>query len=81
MGYIGQDEVHLESPGTPSCDSLQTSNPMQSSGLALPLNRADVQSTEDALASGRGAGPATDGLAPWPEACARSGGAIRLRVL
>ena len=35
MGYIGQDEDHLESPGTPSCDSLQTSNPMQSSGLAL----------------------------------------------
>src|SRR5271157_5539223 len=33
MGYIGQDEDHLESPGTPSCDSLQTSNPMQSSGL------------------------------------------------
>ena len=35
MGYIGQDEDHLESPGTPSCDSLQTSNPMQSSGLGL----------------------------------------------
>src|SRR5271157_5466945 len=35
MGYIGQDEDHLEPPGTPSCDSLQTSNPMQSSGLAL----------------------------------------------
>jgi len=33
MGYIGQDEDHLESPGTPSCDSLQTSNPMQSSGV------------------------------------------------
>jgi hypothetical protein len=32
MGYIGQDEDHLESPGTPFCDSLQTSNPMQSSG-------------------------------------------------
>ena len=36
MGYLGQDEDHLESPGTPSCDSLQTSNPMQSSG-AGPL--------------------------------------------
>src|SRR5208282_430143 len=34
MGYIGQDEDYLESPGTPSCDSLQTSNPMQSSGVA-----------------------------------------------
>src|SRR5208282_4105906 len=36
MGYIGQDEDYLESPGTPSCDSLQTSNPMQSSGTTLP---------------------------------------------
>src|SRR5271157_1514409 len=36
MGYIGQDEDHLESPGTPSCDSLQTSNPMQSSGVTPP---------------------------------------------
>ena len=36
MGYIGQDEVHLESPGTPSCDSLQTSNPMQSSARDTP---------------------------------------------
>ena len=35
MGYIGQDEDHLESPGTPSCDSLQTSNPMQSSAPTL----------------------------------------------
>jgi hypothetical protein len=25
MGCISQDENHLESPGTPSCDSLQTS--------------------------------------------------------
>ncbi len=49
--------------------------------LALPFDRDDVQSTEDPLASGRGAGPASDGLAPWPEACAGSGGAIRLRVL
>jgi len=40
-----------------------------------------VQSTEDPLTSGCGAGPAIAGLAPWPEACARSGGAIRLRVL
>ncbi len=36
MGYLGQDEDHLESPGTPSCDSLQTSNPMQSSAVGLP---------------------------------------------
>ena len=27
------------------------------------------------------AGPSVDGLTPWPAACARSGGAIRLRVL
>ena len=37
MGFIGQDEDHLESPGTPSCDSLQTSNPMQSSGVTHHL--------------------------------------------
>ena len=36
MGYIGQDEDHLESPRPPSCDSLQTSNPMQSSGVTIP---------------------------------------------
>ena len=36
MGYLGQDKDHLESPGTPSCDSLQTSNPMQSSAVGLP---------------------------------------------
>src|SRR5271157_5006655 len=40
MGYIGQDEDHLESPGTPSCDSLQTSNPMQSSGLRHHAGRS-----------------------------------------
>ena len=39
MGYIGQDEDHLESPGTPSCDSLQTSNPMQSSAATLMVGR------------------------------------------
>ena len=39
MGYIGQDEDHLKSPGTPSCDSLHTSNPMQSSEARLLPSR------------------------------------------
>ena len=39
MGYMGQDEDHLESPGTPSCDSLQTSNPMQSNGPRVLRSR------------------------------------------
>src|SRR5208337_4827728 len=46
MGYIGQDEDHLESPGTPSCDSLQTSNPMQSSGVPLTRPSATLSRRE-----------------------------------
>src|SRR5271157_43450 len=52
MGYIGQDEDHLESPGTPSCDSLQTSNPMQSSGVILQGPAPSMQNTEEAEAIG-----------------------------
>src|SRR5271157_4802678 len=55
MGYIGQDEDHLESPGTPSCDSLQTSNPMQSSGARLP--RRSLATARAASLAGRAGAP------------------------
>src|SRR3974390_1195670 len=55
MGYIGQDEDYLESPGTPSCDSLQTSNPMQSSVVTLLVYAYSV-----GVCSRRGGAPACE---------------------